>query len=176
MDKKERYIHLSKKKIKNLYTNEQTISYLPKGIWFSKEKKWIDYIDKNTSKDISGNIYVVDVKYPIVKKLSEESKDKILKIGTQKSLDKFIEKYKNMNKIDWIKVSENNAGIIFDPYFYDENMKDEKYKWYSMLNVISGCIWNKDCIDIDLIWEQNKVEKKKKVRFRNSNLEKLCLS
>ena len=45
-----------------------------------------------------------------------------MKIGTQKCLDKFIEKYKNMNKIDWNKVSENNAGIIFEPYFYDENM------------------------------------------------------
>ena len=51
-------------------------------------------------------------------------------------------------------------------------MNDEKYKWYSTLNVVSGCIWNKEAIELELIWEQ-KVEKKKRVRFEsNKNLEK----
>jgi len=180
MESKDRYIHLSKKKIIKLLDKEQnkTPSEQPKGLWFAKEKKWINFIDKNTSKEVTGNIYLVKLNFPVVKKMKEEDKNKILKIGTQKALDKFIEKYNVNHKIDWMKVSENNAGVLFEPYFYNQQMHPHKYKWYSTLDIPSGCIWNKEAASIELIQEYKKPERKK-VRFdfeENKNFNKLLLS
>lgn len=179
MDIKGKYVHLSKNKIPKLKNKSQnkTPSLQPKGLWIAKDKKWINFMDLNTSKEINGNIYHVKIIFPIVKK--EKDKNSILKIGTQKSLDRFIDKYAIDNKIDWKKVSDNNSGVIFEPYFYNENMDPIKYKWYRTLDVPSGCIWNKDAMEIELIHEYKK-PKERKVRFsladRNKNFEKLVLS
>ena len=179
MDNKIRYIHLSKKPICKLVDKNQnkTPSMQPKGLWIAKDKEWIKFLDKNSSKDLNGYVYNVNLKFPVVKKLKDDN-NVILKVGNQKELDKFMENYMVSNyKIDWKKLSNNCAGIIFDPYFYNKEMDPEKNRWYGTLDIASGCIWNCDAIGIDLIHE-NPASKLVRFNFRNKNpnLDKLLLS
>jgi len=171
-----RYIHLSKKKIRSLKDREQNKipGNLPKGLWIAKEKKWIDFLDKNMSKDIYGNIYKVNLNSQVVKSLKEKNENKILKIGTMNSLEKFNDKYGKDNKIDWATVGKHFNGIIFDPYYKD--VDPVKYKWYLTLYIPSGCIWNKNAMNIELLYENSKPTKKVRFIVENKNLDKLLLS
>lgn len=174
------YIHLSKKPISKLLDKNQnkTPGLQPKGLWIAKDKEWIRFMDKNTSRDLNGYVYSVNLNFPVVKKLKEEDNKVILKVGNQKELDKFMGNYMVSNyKIDWKKLSNDCAGIIFEPYFYNKDMDPEKNKWYSTLDISSGCIWNKDAMSINLLHE-NPAAKLVRFNFRNKNpnLDKLLLS
>jgi len=177
---KKRYIHLSKKKIRALKDKSQNKIPCdkPKGLWIAKEKDWINFVDKNSGKETYGNIYKIIIKSPLTKKLKENNQNKVLKVGTVKGLDKFISKYGKEDKIDWLTVSKDFDGILFEPYY--KELDSNKYKWYKTLDVPSGCIWNKKAMDIEFIYEH--LKPKKIVRFNienkveNKNLDKLLLS
>ena len=154
MDPKDRYLHLSKKKIRHLKDIEQNKfpNYIPKGLWISRNDKWINYIDENANKDLFGMIYQVNLLNEVTTKLDDTNK--ILKIGTQKKLDKFILKYGKEDKINWINVSNDFNGILFEPFLKD--LDKEKYKWYFHLCVSSGCIWKKESMEINFLYEHKK--------------------
>lgn len=135
-----RYIHLSKKPIESLKDIKQTNkSMKPNGLWFSKEKEWINYMDNNSSKELFGLVYQIDLKMPL------------LKISNKSQIDKFTEKYGTSQKIRWGDVQKDYPGILFDPY-----LEKVQYPWYSNIDVASGCIWNKNAADIKLIFDKKK--------------------
>jgi len=162
MDPKERYIHLSKKKIRNLKDIDQNkfSSNIPKGLWFSRNDKWINYLDENNSKELYGFIYQINLLNPITKKLKDFGKNMILKVGTEKKLGKFILKYGKDDKINWMNVANDFNGILFEPFIKD--LDKEKYKWYSNLFVSSGCVWKKDSMEMNFLYEH---KRHRSVRF-----------
>jgi hypothetical protein len=63
----------------------------------------------------------------------------VLILDSETKISEFYQKYKYKGWVDWIKVSNEFSGIVFNPYFY--NLR-RKYLWYSGIDVPSACIWD----------------------------------
>ena len=130
--------HISKDdnlKFKNVPINEQPISYKPKGLWFSFGTEWIDFVEREYTRnnDSLQNVYDIKTNDSTILTLGKENEEQFLnKYGIRN-------KYDNMD-VDWSKVATDWDGveIIINP-----RELNERWLW-STWDVASGCIWNID--------------------------------
>ena len=121
-------------KFKNIPSNEQPISFKPKGMWFSFGTEWIDFIgSKKTMED-----YVYDINI---------NDSKILTLGKENE-SQFLSKYgvkgdDGKMDVNWSKVASEWSGfeIIINP-------RELNNLWlWSTWDINSGCVWNIDGIN-----------------------------
>jgi hypothetical protein len=136
-------------------------SHKPRGLWFSKGQRWIDflldydYIDEEGKQKIQkGKLFYVEnvIKFEINNK-------KFYYINNEKQLIEFIEKYKDkdipsdvpkefiplylrdkknefVDSFKWEELSNDYDGI------YIKDVSDREYSLINSWDVPSGCLWN----------------------------------
>ena len=129
-------IHISKGgdlKFKNVPTNEQPVSFKPKGLWFSFGTEWIDFVGREYRRNNDSLQYVYDIK---------TNDSKILTIGMENE-SLFLETYgvendSDIMDVDWKKVASDWSGveILINP-----RELNERWLW-STWDIPSGCIWD----------------------------------
>ena len=129
-------IHISKGgdlKFKNVPTNEQPVSFKPKGLWFSFGTEWFDFVYREYRRNNDSLQYVYDIK---------TNDSKILTIGMENE-SLFLETYgvgndSDMVDVDWGKVASDWSGveILINP-----RELNERWLW-STWDIPSGCIWD----------------------------------
>ena len=97
------------------------------GLWLSVNDAWKQWAE-------SSNFPVGKIKYKV-----EIEEEKVLILDTKEKVAEFNKKYSENGWIDWIRVSNEFSGIVFNPYFYKLRFV---YLWYSGIDVPSACIWN----------------------------------
>jgi len=150
------YIHSTNNKIDKIRTVRQRITFKPTGIWFAKNKDWINWSKKNLSNKIYKYNYRITFHQT---KFDIRDKDKVLMIKTFDDLVKFTIKFGKKHKsvifdhifIDWKTVSKYYGGIWIGKLSHDANdeikkvfkCKERCSLWTYTLDIASGCIWNK---------------------------------
>lgn len=122
-------------KFKNIPPNEQSISYKPKGLWFSFGTQWIDFISSEYNSGMSDKMD--DYLYVI-----KTNDSKILTIGKENEF-KFFDRYgikSDYDKldVDWRRVASDWSGIEI---LVNPRELNERWFW-STWDIASGCIWN----------------------------------
>jgi hypothetical protein len=129
-------IHISKEdglKFKNVPISEQPVYFKPKGLWFSFGTEWVDFIDREYTRNNHSlqNVYDIKTNDSTILTLGKENEEQFLnKYGIRN-------KYDNMD-VDWSKVATDWDGveIIINPRELNERML------WSTWDIPSGCIWN----------------------------------
>ena len=122
---KNKYYHISIRPIEEIYDSDTLSGSLmgddsiynnPYGLWLSCGSEWMKFIKQSDYKwTIATYIYEITVS------------NNVLKISNLRGLKKFIEKYKNSDKIlsienviNWTRVKKEYDGLIICPYLGDE--------------------------------------------------------
>lgn len=143
-------IHYSKKPLKKVYSinvRRQRINPKPTGLWYSVEgvgngwKSWCEAGQFAVDRFKSQTEIFVDF-------------DLIKVISSVDELDAFHEEFHDYipgtqfgQFINWIEVTEQYSGIEIAPYQWDRRLS-RKCLWYYGWDCASGCIWDKQAINI----------------------------
>lgn len=128
-----RFMHLSKKPIVNIYNVPSDYNFWvekPEGLWFNKNNEWKDFCDSWREYFYE---YQLDIDF-----------DNFLIIDTFEKLQSLVENYYNpcTGYINWNEIASRYNGIYFDNYHsIDYPLGDRKYKWFSKIDISSGCIF-----------------------------------
>ena len=145
----------------------QIIEFKPKCFWYSLGKEWYNYwfVQEKLEKVKSQVVCEVKINKKDFAKFGEKEKGKILVIDTMEDVKKLRSKYGMIKKtkkdkkgytlIDFGKLSENYSGIEFRNYRSiskklkeNKNITMDKYGWYYMIDVSSGCVWDLSLIEV----------------------------
>jgi len=145
----------------------QIIEFKPKGYWYSLGSEWYNHCFLNLELEKVKIQVVCEVKIKInnFTKFGEKEKGKILVIDTVDDVKKLRSKYgmvkknkedeKSYTLIDFQKLSEKYSGIEFRNYKSilkklkeNKNIFADKYGWYYILDVSSGCVWDLSLIEV----------------------------
>ena len=142
-------IHISKTPIKKLvnYNKQQQISAMkPLGFWYGFGKNWLLWCKENLPSSLGRYVYRVNIR----------NESKLLKIKNVKELIEFDNVYRNENQeekisdtINWYAVSKNYNGIEINPILNSSKYVD--YLWCSSWDIASGCLWNVDNVELELL-------------------------
>lgn len=150
------YLHISKIALNKIFTVKQKKGFKPIGLWFGYKDEWPLFLkneaeDKNikiTPKYIYSNYLFYKITF---------DKSKLMILNNMSQVVNFTEKYSIKSKgytyIDWPKVAKSYSGFQVKDYHKvrEQIMKkydfSEKYLWYYMIDINSGCIWNSSAID-----------------------------
>lgn len=118
----------------------------PSGLWYGVGLAWPKFVEEEEL-----GIYESDQFYVYE---FDISKCNILKLTTFEEIMEFDKLYSvtlrpGAKVIDWFEVSKKYDGIEFNPYVQEARMK---FNWYYSLDIASGCVWNTDKLDYNLIY------------------------
>lgn len=156
-----RLIHYAHAPINNLQTlNERlkikkyraSIGFKPIGLWVSVEGEY-DWPSWCEAEEFDGEWeyeYLVELTKP----------ENVLWLETSKQVLEFTFKYNKPTKlisdgidlgigqyIDWLRVYKDYSGLIISPYQWELRL-DTRTFWYYGWDCASGCIWDKDIINL----------------------------
>lgn len=112
----------------------------PKGLWYAIGTEWIDWVEIEMPHWMGNKFYKIEIT------------NKVLKIDDARKFLEFVKEFSaplgyligpKDAMIDWLKVSEQYAGIEISPYQYKFSFE---YMWYRGWDVASGCVWDKSGI------------------------------
>lgn len=131
------YVVMSRKKIRSIYnTNCQEIDIKPNGLWFGIRDHWIRWVKSEMPEWKEPNLTSLEI-----------DKNKLLIIDTVEKIQEFDQTYgidfSTFRVINWKQVAKQYDGILFPVYFRDQR---RIYIWYNVIDIPSGCIWNKRAV------------------------------
>lgn len=142
-------IHMSKDpiyKLEKRYYVQRPVDK-PEGFWYGFGEEWIDWTETSWPERKGEYIYEVDI-----------NESNILQIKDYSELEEFTKEYGSIKQIypgfiffiDWPKIELKYDGIEINPYIYQGRM-EKKTIWYYSWDVASGCIWNMNKVNINLV-------------------------
>lgn len=125
----------------------------PKGLWYSINNSWEEWIQENISGWVEDHPYKYLVKINLEKMLILSHQDMLpfteqygcsmadyfmLGVNKEDAFSRFAPGY-----IDWTKVRKDYVGIEIPEYHWDFRLASETF-WYYGWDCASGCIWSKE--------------------------------
>ena len=134
------YVVMSRKKIRYIYnTDRQEMDMKPNGLWFGIQDHWIRWVKYEMPEWKEPNLTSLEL-----------DENKVLIIDTVEKIQEFdqtygcyLEDFPTFRVINWTQVAKQYDGILFPVYFRDQR---RNYIWYNVIDVPSGCIWNKRAV------------------------------
>jgi len=142
-------IHLSKNPIYKLEKRHYTQrpGDKPDGFWYGFGDEWIDFTETAAPERKGKYVYEVDINGSNVLQIKDYSK--IAKFTKEHEYARQIIPGKIFS-IDWSRIEFKYDGIEINPYI-DQARMDDEFLWYYSWDVASGCIWNLEKVDMNLL-------------------------
>lgn len=102
----------------------------PRGLWYGIGTSWLEWVRDEMPQWYGSHLYRIDV-----------DERRLLRLRTIPQILAFSNKYATPDgeRVDWVRVAGEYAGIEIDPYQWDLRFD---LLWYYSWDVASGCLWD----------------------------------